>query len=161
MGERTHLPLTPRTQPSAATLARALQPTQTTQLARRPTPDQPRSQRPWAEQLGAGPSPVRGTGFLRQRQLRVATHEPDVRPALRRVRFLDDVKSGALVERDVALRTGLENHGGAAHARLLEPELDEVGADPASLRVGYDSNGVEMPEGSLGIFDATQSQKSA
>ena len=51
-----------------------------------------------------------------------------MRPALRRVRFLDDVESEALVERDVALRTGLEDHGGTALARLLKPELDERGA---------------------------------
>ena len=70
-----------------------------------------------------------------------------MRPALRRVRFLDDVKSEALVERDVALRTGLENHGGTALARLLKPELDERGADPMSLPAGCDRNGVEMPEG--------------
>ena len=48
-----------------------------------------------------------------------------MRPALRRVRFLDDVKSEALVERDVALRSGLENHGVTALARLLKPELDK------------------------------------
>jgi transposase-like protein len=41
----------------AATLARALQPAQTTQLARRPAPDQPRSQRPWVGQLGPGAPP--------------------------------------------------------------------------------------------------------
>src|SRR5206468_2814556 len=35
----------------AATLARLLQRAQTAQLARRPTPDQPRSQRLWAGQL--------------------------------------------------------------------------------------------------------------
>ena len=40
-----------RPQPRAATLARPLQPATTTQLTRRPAPDQPRSQRPWAGQL--------------------------------------------------------------------------------------------------------------
>src|SRR5262249_27792519 len=35
-----------------ATLAALLQRAQTAQLARRPTPNQPRSQRPWAGQLG-------------------------------------------------------------------------------------------------------------
>src|SRR5262245_57724113 len=82
-----------------------------------------------------------------ERQLRVATHEPDVRPALRRVRFLDNAKSEVLVERDVALRTGLENHGSTALARLLKPELDERGADPSPLRAGCDRNRVEMPKG--------------
>jgi hypothetical protein len=56
------------------------------------------------------------------RQLWVATHEPDVRPTFWRVRVLDDVKSEAFVERDVALRTGLEDHSGAA--RVLKSELD-------------------------------------
>src|SRR5215210_1089422 len=51
MGLRSRLPLTSTAQPGAATLARALQPAQTAQLARRPTPDQPRSQRPWVGQL--------------------------------------------------------------------------------------------------------------
>ena len=52
MGLRARLPLTPRTQPGAATLARPLQPATAPQLARRPAPDQPRSQRPWVGQLG-------------------------------------------------------------------------------------------------------------
>ena len=47
MGLRPRLPLTSTPQPGAATLARPLQPATTTQLARRPTTDQPRSQRPW------------------------------------------------------------------------------------------------------------------
>ena len=80
-----------------------------------------------------------------ERQLRVATHEPHVRPALRRVRFLDDEESEALVKRDVALRTGLENHGGTALARMLKPELDECRTDPTSLPAGPDRHGVEMP----------------
>ena len=42
-----------RPQPGAATLARPLQPATATQLARRPTPDQPRSQRPWVGQLAS------------------------------------------------------------------------------------------------------------
>jgi transposase len=46
VGLRARLRLTSTTQPSAATLAQPLQPTTATQLARRPTPDQPRSQRP-------------------------------------------------------------------------------------------------------------------
>jgi hypothetical protein len=53
VGLRARLPLTPRPQPGAATLARPLQPPKTTQLTRRPTPDQPRSQRPWVGQLEA------------------------------------------------------------------------------------------------------------
>jgi transposase len=51
MGLRARLPLISTTQPSAATLAQPLQPAKTTQLNRRPTPDQPRSQRPWVGQL--------------------------------------------------------------------------------------------------------------
>ena len=51
MGLRPHLPLTPRPQPRPATLAQPLQHTPTTQLDRRPTPDQPRSQRPWVGHL--------------------------------------------------------------------------------------------------------------
>jgi len=50
-GLRAELPLTSTTQRSAATLARPLQHAQATQLTRKPTPDQPRSQRPWAGQL--------------------------------------------------------------------------------------------------------------
>ena len=53
MGLRARLPLTPRTRARPATLAPALQPHQTTQLARRPATDQPRSQRPWAGHLEA------------------------------------------------------------------------------------------------------------
>ncbi len=49
------LPLTPRTQPGPATLARPLQPATAPQLTRRPAPDQPRSQRPWAGQLSTEP----------------------------------------------------------------------------------------------------------
>jgi hypothetical protein len=86
-------------------------------------------------------------GISLERQLRIATHEPDVRPTLRRVRFLDNVKSEARVERYVALRAGLENHGDTALARQLKPELDERGADPTSLPAGRNRNGVEMPEG--------------
>ena len=55
MGVRGRLPLTSTAQPGAATLARALQPTQATQLAPRPAPDQPRSQRPWVGHLGTRP----------------------------------------------------------------------------------------------------------
>src|SRR5712691_1716366 len=51
VGLRPRLPLTSTAQPSAATLARALQHAPTAQLARRPTPDQPRAQRPWVGQL--------------------------------------------------------------------------------------------------------------
>ena len=43
MGLRPHLPLTPTPRPSAATLARPLQPATTAQRTRRLTPDQPRS----------------------------------------------------------------------------------------------------------------------
>ena len=51
MGLRPHLPLTSTPQPSAATLARALQPARPhSSLGDRP-PDQPRSQRPWAGQF--------------------------------------------------------------------------------------------------------------
>src|SRR5690349_4027951 len=85
--------------------------------------------------------------MFRVRRLGIAAHEPDVRTALRRVRFLHDPESEALVERDVALCAGLENHGGTALACLLKPELDERGANPASLRTGCDRNGVEMPQG--------------
>ena len=46
MGLRPHLPIPPRPRTRPATLAPALQPHQTTQLNRRPTTDQPRSQRP-------------------------------------------------------------------------------------------------------------------
>jgi hypothetical protein len=99
--------------------------------------------------------------MLLERELRVATHEPDVRPALRRVRFLDDVKSEALVERDVALRTGLENHGGTALAGQLKPELDERGADPTSLPAGATAAESRCQRGSRGIFDWTHSQKSS
>src|SRR3954462_10033915 len=53
MGLRPQLPLTPPTQPGPATLARPLQPNTATQLDRRPTPDQPHSQRVWVEQLEA------------------------------------------------------------------------------------------------------------
>src|SRR5919109_1103368 len=53
MGVRTRLPLTSRAQPCPATLARALQPPPTAQLARRPSSDQPRSQRLWVGQLSA------------------------------------------------------------------------------------------------------------
>ena len=53
MGLRPHLPLTPRPRRRPATLARPLQHDATTQLARRPTTDQPRSQRLWAGQLEA------------------------------------------------------------------------------------------------------------
>ncbi len=53
MGLRHDLPLTPPPQQSPATLARPLQRTPTTQLNRRPTPDQPRSQPPWAGQLAS------------------------------------------------------------------------------------------------------------
>ena len=51
VGLRARLPLTSTTKPGAATLARPLQPDTTTQLTRRPTPDQPRSQRPWVGHL--------------------------------------------------------------------------------------------------------------
>ena len=51
MGIRPRLPLTSTPQPSAATLARQLQPATATQLTRRPATNQPRSQRPWAGQL--------------------------------------------------------------------------------------------------------------
>jgi transposase InsO family protein len=44
---RAQLPLTPPTQPSTATPARALQHHQTAQLDRRPATTQPRSQPPW------------------------------------------------------------------------------------------------------------------
>ena len=54
MGLRPHLPITPRTQPGPATLAQQLQPPQTTQLDRRPTPDQPHLQPAWAGQLATG-----------------------------------------------------------------------------------------------------------
>jgi hypothetical protein len=94
-----------------------------------------------------------------KRELRVATHQPDVRPALRGVRFLDDVKSEALLERDVALRTGLKNHSGTA--RLLNPELDERGADPSSLQAGSTATESRCQRGSGGIFEATHSQKSS
>ena len=59
------LPLTPPAQPSTATLARPLQPPATTQRNRRPTPDQPRSQRPWVGHLArekrSRPGPWNGT----------------------------------------------------------------------------------------------------
>jgi transposase len=58
MGQGRPLPLTSTAQPGAATLARPLQHRQTTQLDRRPTPTQPRSQRPWVGQLGPGRRPV-------------------------------------------------------------------------------------------------------
>ena len=53
MGLRARLPLTSTTQPGAATLAQPLQHHAAPQLTRKPTPDQPRSQRPWAGQLVA------------------------------------------------------------------------------------------------------------
>jgi hypothetical protein len=56
------------------------------------------------------------------------------------------VESEALVERDVALRTGLENHGRTALARQRKPELDERRTDTTSLPAGCDCDGVEMPE---------------
>ena len=43
----------------AATLARPLQPDTTTQLTRRPAPDQPRSQPPWVGQLASEPGQQR------------------------------------------------------------------------------------------------------
>jgi hypothetical protein len=43
---RARLPVTPRPHPRPATLAAALQHDQAAQLDRRPTPDQPHSQRP-------------------------------------------------------------------------------------------------------------------
>src|SRR5579862_749032 len=106
----------------------------------------PSGRRGRVDRRGLGRDYPKGAGRSLERALRVATHEPDVRPALRRVRFLDDVEPEALVERDVALRTGLENHGGTALARVLKPELDERGPDPTSLPAGCDRNGVEMPE---------------
>ena len=55
MGLRAPLPLITTPRPGAATLARALQHAQTTQLNRRPATDQPRSQRLWVGQLAARP----------------------------------------------------------------------------------------------------------
>ena len=60
VGLRDRLPLTSTTQPGPATLARPLQPTEATQLARAPAPDQPRSQRPWVGQLVGGFGEIRG-----------------------------------------------------------------------------------------------------
>ena len=57
MGLRTHLQLTPRPRHRSATLAPPLQHHAATQLTRRPTPDQPRSQRPWAGHLAGGGTP--------------------------------------------------------------------------------------------------------
>ena len=54
VGLRRPLPLLSTPRRRAATLARLLQRAQTAQLARRPTTDQPCSQRLWAEQLDAG-----------------------------------------------------------------------------------------------------------
>jgi transposase len=51
LGLRPRLPLPSTPQRRAARLARQLQPPPATQLTRRPTTDQPRSQRPWAGQL--------------------------------------------------------------------------------------------------------------
>src|SRR5205807_1335666 len=51
VGIRARLPVTPRTRPSPATLAQPLQHSAATQLTRRPTPNQPHSQRLWAGQL--------------------------------------------------------------------------------------------------------------
>src|SRR5207244_2412181 len=52
MGIRARLPNTSTPQHRPATLAQRLQPATATQLNRRPTPDQPRSQPPWVGQLG-------------------------------------------------------------------------------------------------------------
>src|SRR5215471_17456333 len=54
MGLWARLPFPPRTSRSPATLARPLQHGAATQLTRRPTPGQPRSQRLWARQLEEG-----------------------------------------------------------------------------------------------------------
>ena len=59
VGLRAQLPLTSTAQPGAAALARPLQPAQATQLARRPTSDQPRSQRLWAGQLATCSAAIR------------------------------------------------------------------------------------------------------
>jgi transposase len=53
VGVRARLPLPSRTNRRPATLARPLQHDAATQLTRRPTPDQPRSQPPWAGHLEA------------------------------------------------------------------------------------------------------------
>jgi len=53
VGLRHELPLKPPPRPSPATLARALQPAQTTQRDRQPATHQPRSQPTWAGQLGS------------------------------------------------------------------------------------------------------------
>src|SRR5947207_15288042 len=60
MGLRRPLPQpsTPRRRP--ATLVALLQRAPTAQLARRPTPDQPRSQPPWAGHLAGAPGLLRG-----------------------------------------------------------------------------------------------------
>ena len=61
-----------------------------------------------------------------------------MRPALGRVRLLDDVESKTLVERNVARRAGLENYGDPAFANVLKRELDERGTDPTTLPTGLD-----------------------
>ena len=66
--------------------------------------------------------------------------------ALGRVVLLGDVESKTFVERNVAKGARLENEGHAAFACVLEAELDERGADPASLPAGLDRDGVEMPK---------------
>src|SRR5205814_2020738 len=58
VGLRTALSLTSTAQRRLATLARPLQPAQTTQLASEPATDQPRSQRLWVGHLATSPPSV-------------------------------------------------------------------------------------------------------
>src|SRR3954466_10946148 len=84
MGLRTHLQLTPRTRRRAATLARPLQHAATTQLTRRPTPDQPHSQPPWAGHLARSAEardPCQGGGHLHG-ALTIADRESSIRSSL-------------------------------------------------------------------------------
>jgi hypothetical protein len=92
VGLRGRLPLTSTTQPGPATLARPLQPAQTAQLARRPAPDQPRSQRPWVGHLGgvagapgralgdAPGAPSRASGVPRRRSHERADDDDSLSP---------------------------------------------------------------------------------
>jgi hypothetical protein len=59
--------------------------------------------------------------------------------------MLDDAESMTLVERDVARSARLEYDRDAAFTRVLEPELDERGADPLPLPAWLDRDGVELP----------------
>src|SRR5437763_10100785 len=77
---------------------------------------------------------------------RVPAHEPDARPAVRRVGLRVDTKAAAPVDGHVGGRAGRQERTGSVRARARKPGLDQCPPDAAPLELPPHRDRVELPQ---------------